>query len=193
MRRCKWVENSSSLMTAYHDTEWGVPVTNDKKLFEFIVLESAQAGLSWSTILNKREGYRKAFKDFDVKKVSRMTMKDVEKLLKDSSIVRNQKKIESAIQNATAFIGVQKEFGSFAKYMWEFVGGIPIQNRVKSHQDIPAATELSIDMAKDLKKRGFSFLGPTVWYAHMQAVGMVNDHTTDCFRYEQVLGLTPSY
>jgi DNA-3-methyladenine glycosylase I len=181
--RCAWAGDSDERYIAYHDIEWGVPITDDQRLFEFIVLESAQAGLSWRTVLHKREGYRKAFKNFDPKKVAKMTEKDVTRLLTDPSIIRNRQKIASAIQNAKAFLSIQKEFGSFAKYMWSFVRGKPIQNRWKRDSDIPAVTDLAIEMAKDLKKRGFSFLGPTVWYAHMQAVGMVNDHVVHCFRH----------
>lgn len=186
MNRCKWVKTDNKLYLDYHDQEWGVPVTDDQTLFEFIVLESAQAGLSWELILKKREGYRRAFKGFDPKKVAKMTKKDVERLLKDESIIRNRLKIEATIKNAKAFLEVQKEFGSFAAYMWRWVDNTPIQNRWKSIKQIPAETELSKAMSKDLKKRGFSFLGPTVWYAHMQAVGMVNDHTINCFRYKEI-------
>jgi DNA-3-methyladenine glycosylase I len=192
MKRCAWVDTNNERMVAYHDTEWGVPVTNDKKLFEFIVLESAQAGLSWSTILNKRGGYRKAFRQFDPKKVAKMTEKDMAKLLKDESIIRNRLKIQATITNSQAFLGIQKDFGSFSNYMWGFVEGKPVQNKLKSMKEVPATTPLSIEIAKDLKKRGFKFLGPTIWYAHMQAVGMVNDHTTDCFRYKQVLKFAPT-
>jgi DNA-3-methyladenine glycosylase I len=185
-RRCEWVGDSDPLYIAYHDTEWGVPVHDDRKLFEFIVLESAQAGLSWRTILNKREGYRKAFKGFDPKKVARMDNSDIERLMSDASIVRNRLKITATLNNAKRFLEVRKEFGSFSEYMWSWTNGKSIQNRHKGMNDVPAVTELAEKMAKDLKKRGFSFLGPTVWYAHMQAVGMVNDHTTDCFRYKQI-------
>jgi DNA-3-methyladenine glycosylase I len=170
----------------YHDEEWGVPVTDDRKLFEFIVLESAQAGLSWITILKRREGYRKAFKNFEVKKVAAMGEEDIERLMQDSSIIRNRMKIAATIKNAQAFMAVQKEFGSFANYFWGFVDGTPIQNKPGSMSDVPAVTPLAVTMAKDLKKRGFSFLGPTIWYAHMQACGMVNDHVGDCFREREV-------
>lgn len=186
VKRCSWCDNGDDLYITYHDTEWSVPVHDDTKLFEFIVLESAQAGLSWRTILNKREGYRKLFKGFDPKKVAKMTDTDVERLMKDSSIIRNRLKISATITNAQQFLLVQKEFGSFNDYMWSWVKGKPIQNSWKSKTDVPGATELAMAMAKDLKKRGFKFLGPTIWYAHMQAVGMVNDHTTDCFRYKQI-------
>lgn len=184
MKRCRWVDEGNALMTTYHDTEWGVAVTDDRKLFEFIVLESAQAGLSWQLILNKREGYRRAFKDFDPEKVARFTQKDVMRLMKDESIIRNQKKIEATIKNAHAFLEVQKEYGSFAEYMWRFVDHSPQHRNVRSRDDVPVKTELSEEMAKDLKRRGFSFLGPIVWYSHMQAVGMVNDHEKTCFRHK---------
>lgn len=184
-KRCAWVNPNNGLYVNYHDTEWGVPVHDDQKLFEFIVLESAQAGLSWEIILKKREGYRKAFKNFDPKKVAKMTDTHVEKLLKDPSIVRNRLKVTATIENAKRFLEVQKEFGSFSDYMWGWVKGKPIQNAWKTIKQLPAKTPLAEAMAKDLKKRGFKFLGPTVWYAHMQAVGMVNDHTTDCFRYHK--------
>jgi len=180
--RCAWA-NGSELYQNYHDKEWGVPVHNDRKLFEFIVLETAQAGLSWITILKKREGYRKAFKNFDAQKASTMTKRDVAKLLKDASIIRNRLKIESTIANAKAFLEVQKEFGSFAKYSWDRLGGQPILNRRRTLKDLPPKTAYAEDWSRELKKRGFKFLGPTVLYAHMQAVGMVNDHLVTCFRY----------
>lgn len=188
-RRCAWAGTTDENYIAYHDTEWGVPVTDDIKLFEFIVLESAQAGLSWKTILNRREGYRKAFKGFDPKKVAKMGEKDVARLVNDPSIIRNRMKIESTIKNAKAFLLVQKEFGSFSNYMWSWVKEKPIQGKRKRDSDIPAVTDLAIVITKDLKKRGFSFLGPTVWYAHMQAVGMVNDHISSCFRHKEVARL----
>lgn len=186
MKRCEWVENGDDLYIKYHDTEWGVPVHDDQKLFEFIVLESAQAGLSWRTILNKREGYRTAFKQFDPKKVSKMTETDVERLMGDASIVRNRAKITATITNARAFLKVVEEFGSFATYMWHWTEGEQLNTKRKTMSDVPAVTDLAVDMAKDLKKRGFAFLGPTVWYAHMQAVGMVNDHVTSCFRHREI-------
>ncbi len=184
--RCKWAGDSDELYIRYHDEEWGVPVHDDQKLFEFLVLESAQAGLSWRTILHKREGYGKAFKNFDPKKVAKMTEKDVERLMNDASIIRNRLKIQSTITNAQHFIEIQKEFGSFDTYMWSYTKGKQLQGARKHMSDVPAVTELAIEMAKDLKKRGFKFLGPTIWYAHMQAVGMVNDHTTDCFRHKDL-------
>lgn len=185
-KRCSWAGDSDPVYIEYHDTEWAVPVHDDEKLFEFMVLESAQAGLSWRTILNKREGYRKAFKNFDPKKVARMTPKDVERLMGDASIIRNRLKIGGTITNAQLFLEIQKEFGSFDAYVWEFVNGKPIQNNWKRMEEVPAVTPLAITMAKDLKKRGFKFLGPTIWYAYMQAVGIVNDHTIDCYRRNQI-------
>ena len=173
-------------MQAYHDTEWGVPLHDDQRLFEFLVLEGAQAGLSWQTVLNKRDNYRKAFDNFDPKKVARYTPKRVEKLLQNPGIIRNRLKVASAISNAKALLAVQKEFGSFDAYVWQFVGGKPKKNRFKSMSQMPATTPESDAFAKDLKKRGFRFVGSTICYAFMQAVGMVNDHTTDCFRYGAV-------
>ena len=168
----------------YHDEEWGVPVHDDRTQFEFLILEGAQAGLSWSTILNKRAGYRKAFADFDPQIVARFTKKRVEKLLQDPSIVRNRLKVESAVSNAKAFLDVQEEYGSFSDYIWGFVDGTPIQNRVRRDRDIPATSPESDALSKDLKKRGFKFVGSTIMYAHMQATGLVNDHVTGCFRYK---------
>lgn len=185
-RRCIWANPNNELCVKYHDTEWSVPVYDDQKLFEFIVLESAQAGLSWEIILKKREGYRNAFLGFDPHMVARMGDTDVAQLLKDEGIIRNRLKIQSTIKNAQAFLEIQKEFGSFSAYMWNWVNNAPIQNTWKSHTEVPATTNLSIAMSKDLKKRGFGFLGPTVWYAHMQAVGMVNDHVTSCFRHKEI-------
>jgi DNA-3-methyladenine glycosylase I len=183
--RCAWSLGSPRYI-AYHDHEWGVPVHDDRKLFEFIVLEGAQAGLSWSTVLNKRENYRKAFDGFDPKKVARYTPKRVEKLLRNAGIIRNRLKVESAISNARAFLAVQQEFGSFDRYIWGFVNGKPVQNRWKTLKQIPARTPLSDRISKDLKKRGFRFVGSTIVYAHMQATGMVNDHLVNCFRYRQL-------
>ena len=185
-KRCAWAGNDP-LYIKYHDEEWSVPVYDDNRLFEFITLEGAQAGLSWLTILKKREGYRRAFKGFDPKKVAKMTEKDVERLMQDESIIRNRLKITSTITNAQAFLKIQKDFGSFSNYMWEWVDGKPIQNKRKNMSEVPAVTELADTMSKDLKKRGFKFLGPTIWYAHMQACGMVNDHSIDCFRYPQLI------
>lgn len=182
-QRCAWV-GTDPLYIRYHDKEWGVPVYDDTTLFEFLVLESAQAGLSWSTILKKRENYREAFANFDVTKVAQYTEKNVETLLSNAGIVRNRLKITAAINNAQRFIEIQKEFGSFSKYQWQFVSNRPIQNTWTHTSEIPAITSESEIFSKNLKKRGFQFLGPTTVYAHMQATGMVNDHTTDCFRYK---------
>lgn len=173
-------------MLRYHDIEWGRPIYNDRKIFEFLVLESAQAGLSWLTILRRRGGYKKAFANFDYKKVAKFGKRDVARLVKDASIIRNSMKIEAAINNAKRFLEVQREFGSFAKYIWEFVGSKPIDGKRKTEKDIPAITREAEVFAKDLKQRGFKFLGPTVVYAHMQAVGMVNDHIQSCFRYNEL-------
>lgn len=170
----------------YHDEEWGVPVRDDAKLFEFLILEGAQAGLSWITILRKREGYRKAFANFDAQKVARFTPKRIEKLLENPAIVRNRLKVAAAVTNAKAFLDVQKEFGSFSKYIWRFVDGKPVTNRFKSMKDVPATTPLSDTISRDLKQRGFKFVGSTIIYAHMQATGMVNDHVVGCFRHRQV-------
>jgi DNA-3-methyladenine glycosylase I len=182
--RCRWAEGVSLDYIEYHDKEWGVPVWDDQVQFEFLILEGAQAGLSWSTILNKRDGYRKAFADFDPRKVARFTEKRIEKLLLDSSIVRNRLKVRSAVSNAKAFLKVQKEFGSFCEYVWGFIGGKPIQARRKKDSDVPATSPESDALSKDLKKRGFKFVGSTIIYAHMQATGMVNDHISGCFRYK---------
>lgn len=184
--RCAWCENSFDEYVRYHDEEWGVPVHDDQKHFEFLVLESAQAGLSWATILKKREGYRKAFANFDYKIVAGYGPGMVEDLLQDASIIRNRMKIEATINNAKRFMEVQEEFGSFDKYSWQFVGGKPIVNSWKTKEEVPVTTKESDAFAKDLKKRGFKFLGSTTIYAHMQAIGMVNDHTTDCFRYNEL-------
>ncbi|MBI2094617.1 MAG: DNA-3-methyladenine glycosylase I [Candidatus Omnitrophica bacterium] len=172
------------MMAAYHDEEWGVPCFEDRKQFEFLVLESAQAGLSWMTVLRKRENYRKAFAEFDPKKVARFRPAKTKALLKDAGIIRNRLKVEAAISNAAAFLKVQKEFGSFSKYLWGFVGGKPLVNRWKTLKELPANTPLSDALSKDLKRRGFKFLGPTVVYSHLQALGLVNDHTIGCFRKE---------
>jgi DNA-3-methyladenine glycosylase I len=181
MNRCKWAKDEPNI--TYHDKEWGRPQHDDTRLFEFLILEGAQAGLSWVTILKRRDGYRKAFSDFDALKVSKYTQKRVEKLLQDESIIRNKLKVNSAINNAKAFLKVQVEFGSFDEYLWGFVNHKPIKNRFKKLSDIPASTEISEKLSKDLKKRGFSFVGPTICYALMQAIGMVNDHTTQCFMH----------
>ena len=189
VKRCKWAEGVNLGYIEYHDKEWGVPVFDDRVQFEFLTLEGAQAGLSWSTILNKRDGYRKAFTDFDYEKVARFTKKRVEKLLTDPSIVRNRLKVESTVTNATAFLEVRREFGSFSEYIWGFVGGKPIQNKIKKDSDTPATSPESDALSKDLKNRGFRFVGSTIMYAHMQATGMVNDHVTSCFRYKPCAAL----
>ena len=184
MNRCAWPK--SELDIAYHDAEWGVPVHDDRHLFELLILEGAQAGLSWSTILKKRENYRRAFDDFDAKKIAKYDARKVKSLLGDEGIVRNRLKIAATIQNAKAFLAVQKEFGTFDAYIWQFVAGKSIQNNRKSLKEVPARTVESDAMSKDLLKRGFKFVGSTICYAFMQAVGMVNDHSVDCFRHRQV-------
>ena len=184
-QRCEWA-GSDPLCHAYHDREWGVPLHDDQQLFEFLSLEGAQAGLSWLTILKKRENYRRAFADFDPQKVARFDRRRIEKLLLDPGIVRNRLKVESTVDNARAFRKVQKEFGSFDTYIWNFVDGRPQQNRWRRMAELPAKTPLSEDISKDLKRRGFRFVGPTIIYAHMQATGMVNDHVVGCFRHEPV-------
>ena len=186
VRRCGWVNVNDPLMVEYHDTEWGTPVHDDRKHFEFLVLEAAQAGLSWAIVLRKREGYRRAFSQFDPQKVARYTGKKIEALVADPGIVRNRMKIEAAVRNARAFLEVQKEFGSFDAYCWRFVGGRPQVNQRKANGAIPATSPESDAFSKDLKKRGFGFVGSTIIYAHMQAVGMVNDHLVECFRYREV-------
>ena len=185
-KRCGWVGESNALMLEYHDREWGVPVHHDGKHFEFLVLEGAQAGLNWSIVLKKREGYRRAFSGFDPNKVARYTEKRVQKLLLDPGIIRNRQKIDAAVRNARAFLTIQEEFGTFDAYAWRFVGGQPKVNRWRVIKQIPATSPESDAFSKDLKHRGFSFVGSTVIYAHMQAVGMVNDHLVDCFRYREV-------
>jgi DNA-3-methyladenine glycosylase I len=185
MKRCPWPADDP-LMIAYHDTEWGVPLHTDRKLYEFIVLDGAQAGLSWSTVLRKRENYRKALKGFDPMIVARFAPRDVKRLLKDEGIIRNRLKIESAIINAKKFIEIQKEFGSFDAYIWQFTGGKTVLHRCRRLADIPATSKESDAMSKDMKKRGFKFVGSTICYAFMQAAGMVNDHLVDCFRYREV-------
>ena len=182
--RCRWAEGVSLDYIRYHDEEWGVPVHDDQTQFEFLILEGAQAGLSWSTILNKRAGYKKLFAEFDPEKVARFTKKRVEKLLLDPAIVRNRLKVESTVSNARAFLKVQEEIGSFSDYIWGFVDGKPVQNNFKRDRDVPATSPESDALSKDLKKRGFRFVGSTIIYAHMQATGLVNDHVTGCFRYK---------
>lgn len=188
-RRCRWAEGVSDDYARYHDVEWGVPVWDDRKQFEFLVLEGAQAGLSWSTILNKRAGYRRLFAGFDPEKVARFSKRRIEKMLLDPAIVRNRLKVKSAVSNAGAFLDVQAEFGSFCDYIWGFVGGRPIQNRFKADSDVPATSPESDALSADLKKRGFKFVGSTIIYAHMQATGMVNDHVIACFRHKPCAAL----
>ncbi len=183
--RCPW-PTTEELYLKYHDEEWGVPVHDDRKIYEFLVLETFQAGLSWWIVLKKRENFRKAFAGFDFKKVARFGPREFKRLINDAGIVRNRAKIRAAIDNAKLFIKVREEFGSFDKYMWSWVGGKPIVNRMRTLKDYKPFTDEAVAWAKDMKKRGFKFLGPTVVYAHMQAVGMVNDHTTNCFRYRRV-------
>jgi DNA-3-methyladenine glycosylase I len=184
--RCPWPPADDALYIAYHDEEWGVPLHDDKKLFEFLVLEAFQAGLSWRCVLHKRENFRRAFANFDYRKVAQFGKADLKRLGADAGIVRNRAKIEATVNNAQRFMEVRDEFGTFAKYMWSWVDGRPIDSRAKSMKDIKPFTDIALAWSKDLKQRGFKFMGPTVVYAHMQAVGMVNDHTVDCFRYKEV-------
>lgn len=186
--RCPW-SGTEDIYVRYHDDEWGVPVHDDRKLFEFVLLEGAQAGLSWLTILKRREGYRKAFAGFDPAKVARFDAKKQAALLQDAGIIRNRAKVESAVKNARAFLALQEEFGSFDAYQWRFVDGQPVQNAWKEQKQVPATSPVSDAMSKDMKKRGFSFVGSTILYAHMQAVGMVNDHLVSCFRHREVARL----
>ena len=182
-KRCGWAQDEPN--ATYHDNDWGTPQHDDTILFEFLILEGAQAGLSWTTILNRREGYRKAFSNFDAEKVSKYTKKHIEKLLHDESIIQNKLKINSAINNAKLFLKIQDEFGTFDKYLWAFVNHKPMKNKFKKHSELPATSDISEKLSKDLKKRGFNFVGPTICYALMQAIGMVNDHTSDCFLYRK--------
>lgn len=183
--RCSWC-GSDPLYMKYHDEEWGVPVKDDQTMFEFLILETFQAGLSWITILRKRENFRKAFDNFDYKKIANYEQSKIDSILQDEGIIRNKLKIKSAVTNAQAFMKIQNEFGSFSEYIWSFVIGLPIKNNWKHHQDVPATTEISDALSKDLKKRGFKFVGSTVMYAHMQATGLVNDHIEGCFRYNEI-------
>jgi len=187
--RCSWC-GTNSLYMAYHDNEWGVPVYDDAKLFEFLILETFQAGLSWITVLRKRKNFRKAFDNFDYQKIALYDENKYESLLQDAGIIRNKLKIKATISNAKAFMAIQKEFGSFSEYIWQFTKGKPIVNKYKTLNDIPAKTTLSDTLSKDLKKRDFKFVGSTVIYAHMQATGMVNDHIKSCFRYKEILELS---
>jgi DNA-3-methyladenine glycosylase I len=189
LKRCTWPLKGNALYLQYHDTEWGVPVWDDQTQFEFLILEGAQAGLSWSTILNKREGYRAAFAGFDAEKIARFGKRDVARLLQDAGIVRNRLKIAAAISNARAFLSFREQHGSFAEYLWDFVGGKPIQNRIRESKQIPVTSAESDAISKDLKQRGFKFVGSTIIYAHMQATGMVNDHLMSCFRYSHCKAL----
>ncbi len=191
INRCGW-SISDPLMIDYHDTEWGVPVHDDRKHFEMIVLDGAQAGLSWQTVLRKRESYREAFDNFDPKKVARYNDKKIRELLNNPGIIRNRLKVNSAVVNAKAFLDVTDEFGSFDKYIWQFVGHRTIHNEWKSLKELPAKTSVSDTMSKDLKKRGFNFVGSTICYAYMQAAGMVNDHTTECFRHKELRRMPPN-
>jgi DNA-3-methyladenine glycosylase I len=184
-QRCDWGARADELMMAYHDEEWGVPVHDDRKQFEFLTLESAQAGLSWATVLRKRENYRRAFAEFDPQKVARFTEKRIERLLADPGIIRNRQKVTAAVNNARCFLAVQDEFGTFDAYIWRFVDGRPIQNRLASMKAIQATSRESDALSKDLKQRGFKFVGSTIMYAHMQAIGMVNDHLVTCFRHTE--------
>jgi DNA-3-methyladenine glycosylase I len=186
--RCSWAANDINIR--YHDEEWGVPVRDDRRWFEFLILEGAQAGLSWETILNKRQRYREVFAQFDPAKVAKFDARKRRELLRDPGIIRNRLKIDATIANARAFLKVQEEFGSFDRYVWKFVGGSPIQNARKTHRSLPAQTPLSVELSKDLQKRGFRFVGPTICYALMQATGMVNDHLVSCFRYKEVFRTT---
>lgn len=186
MQKCEWCLGKFSDYEKYHDEEWGVPEYDDKKHFEFLILEAAQAGLSWSTVLKKREGYRQAFDDFDVEKVAKFSKEDIERLCHKPEIIRNKLKISAAITNAGKFLDVQDEYGSFSNYIWQFVDGKPIINKWKKMTDVPATTKESDALSKDLKSRGFKFVGSTIIYAHMQACGLVNDHTVNCFRYNEL-------
>ena len=184
--RCPWCENTFDAYVKYHDDEWGVPVYDDKTQFEFLILEGAQAGLSWSTILKKREGYRQEFANFDVEKVARFDEQKIQQMLQNPAIIRNKLKVRSAVSNAQHFIEVQEEFGSFSNYIWSFVGGSPVQNEWQTIQDVPATTPTSDKLSADLTERGFKFTGSTIMYAHMQATGLVNDHITSCYRYSTI-------
>lgn len=189
IKRCDWAGETSLPYIEYHDKEWGVPVHDDRTQFEFLVLEGAQAGLSWSTVLNKREGYRRNFADFDAAKVARFTQKRIEKILQDPGIVRNKLKVNGTVTNARAFLEVQEEFGSFCNYIWGFVDGKPKQNRLRKQSDVRATSPESDALSKDMKKRGFKFVGSTIIYAHMQATGLVNDHLVSCFRHKECAAL----
>jgi DNA-3-methyladenine glycosylase I len=184
IKRCPWSEGVSDAYLAYHDTEWGVPVRDDRRQFEFLVLEGAQAGLSWSTVLHRREGYRKAFAGFDVEQVARFTPRRIEALLRDPGIIRNRLKVQAAVTNARAFMDVQEEFGSFSRYIWGRVDDRPVRNRWRFQKQVPATSPVSDALSRDLRKRGFRFVGSTILYAHLQATGLVNDHLVSCFRHQ---------
>lgn len=188
MRRCPWCERTD-IERAYHDKEWGVPVFSDEKQFEFLVLESAQAGLSWLTVLRKRENYRRLYDGFDPEKVACYGEEKIRELMSDSGIIRNRKKIEASINNAARFLEIREEFGTFSSYLWGFTGRVPVTNRWEKLSEVPASTELSVTVSRDLKKRGFRFMGPIIVYAHLQATGVVNDHLVSCFRYQEIVGL----
>lgn len=190
-QRCEWCDESSELYTQYHDQQWGVPVVDDQELFEMLILEGMQAGLSWLTVLNKRENFRQAFDQFDYHKIASYDATKIAELLENPGIIRNRLKVNGTVKNAKAFIAIQKEFGSFKNYIWEYVDFQPIQNQFKELKEIPAQTEISEKISKDLKKRGMTFVGPTIIYAFMQAIGMVNDHVQSCFRYHPVSQMTP--
>jgi DNA-3-methyladenine glycosylase I len=185
VKRCPWSEGVSENYLAYHDTEWGVPVHDDRRQFEFLILEGAQAGLSWSAVLHRREGYRRAFAGFDPERVARFTAPQLQSLMKDAGIIRNRLKIEAAVTNARAFLNVQEEVGSFSDYIWSFVNGRPVRNRWRRQSDVPATSPVSDALSKDLRRRGFCFVGSTIVYAHMQATGLVNDHLVSCFRHSE--------
>jgi DNA-3-methyladenine glycosylase I len=186
IKRCKWVNPKNELYVKYHDSEWGVPVHDDNRHFEMLILEGAQAGLSWETVLKKRENYCKAYKDFAPCKVAKFTENDIERLMRDEGIIRNRLKIKSSIKNARVFLEIQKEFGSFDNFIWKYVGNTPVNRKYKSIEEIPAKNEVSDKISGDLKKRGMSFAGSTIIYAYMQAIGMENSHTIDCFRYKEI-------
>jgi len=188
--RCDWVDEASDLYVRYHDKQWGVPLYDDRQIFEFLTLESAQAGLSWLTVLKKRTGYRKAFANFDPVKVANFSQKDINNLLRNKDIIRNRLKIEAAVNNANRFLSIQKEFGTFSNYQWQFVKNRPKQNSWQNIKDVPPQSAEALLFSNDLRARGFKFIGPTIIYSHMQAVGMVNDHLTGCFRYEEVRSLS---
>lgn len=187
--RCRWCLGVDDAYMAYHDEEWGVPVFDDRKQFEFLVLESAQAGLSWATVLRKRDGYRRNFAGFDAEKVARFSAQRVERILTDPGIIRNRLKVTAAVNNAQRFLELQEAFGSFCNYIWRFVDGVPVQNRFDRNDDVPATSPASDALSRDLKQRGFKFVGSTIMYAHMQATGLVNDHIVDCFRHDECAGL----